>query len=108
MDAATLPRQALTPTAAQPARRVHALRVRGGVRTGHGGGAAIRVPGRGPAGGGAGERGLWSGSGGAGAEGVPAVGVREEVVKLVLQEQCYLLRIPEGEFRIPKSVFSLR
>ena len=36
------------------------------------------------------------------------MGVREEVVKLVLQEQCYLLRIPEGEFRIPKSVFSLR
>jgi hypothetical protein len=106
MDAATLPRQALTATAAQPARRVHALLVRGRVRAGHGGGAAICVPGRGPAGRGAGERGLWSGSGGAGAEGVPAVGVREEVVRLVLQEQ--LLRIPEGEFRITKSVFSLR
>jgi hypothetical protein len=37
---------------------------------------------------------------------VPAVGVREEVVRLVLQEQ--LLRIPEGEFRITKSVFSWR
>jgi hypothetical protein len=34
--------------------------------------------------------------------------VGEGVVRLVLREQCYLFRIPEGESRIPQSEFSLR